>query len=264
MAVIVLAAVVAAGVYLARRAMHPAGQAPAPAMPAAPSSAPAAAAPIRHPIDRAAAPAAASTSPLPALADSDASVLSALGAMAGGHDLAALLTPNQIIPRIVATVDALPRHTLGRSVLPVRSPAGAFAVARADGGATVMDARNAARYAAYVQAVQDVDSKALAAWYVREYPLFQQAYRELGYPKGYFNDRLIAVIDLLLATPEPSQPPELTPVKGYYAYADPSLESLSIGQKMLLRAGPAGEAAVKAKLRELRAQLTGRTLPGAH
>lgn len=28
-------------------------------------------------------------------------------------------------------------------------------------------------------------------FYVRLYPLFQKAYVELGYPNGYFNDRLI-------------------------------------------------------------------------
>jgi hypothetical protein len=259
-AIVVVAIVIVAGGYMAYRAMHPEAPAPAASAPAAVAPAATAAAPARHPIEQAAVPASASTAPLPALADSDAGVLSALGAIGGGQELTALLLPKQVIEHIVATVDALPRHALGHSVLPVRGPKGAFATTEAN-GATVMDARNAQRYAAYMQVLQDVDTRALVGWYVHAYPLFEQAYRQLGYPKGHFNDRLVEVIDHLLATPDLSRPAALVRVNEHYEYADPALESLSVGQKMLLRAGPADEAAIKAKLRDVRAQLTGRTLP---
>ena len=43
-----------------------------------------------------------------------------------------------------------------------------------------------------------------------------------------------------------------TQPKVLYEYADPALESLSAGQKALVRMGPDNEAKVKAKLRELR------------
>ena len=42
--------------------------------------------------------------------------------------------------------------------------------------------------------------------YKQYYPLFQQAYVDLGYPEGYFNDRLVEVIDHLLATPGRDRP----------------------------------------------------------
>jgi hypothetical protein len=96
---------------------------------------------------------------------------------------------------------------------------------------------------------------------VHYYPLFQQAYRELGYPDGYFNDRLVVVIDHLLQTPDVTQPVALTQPNVMYEYADPALESRSAGQKLLLRSGPENETAIKAKLREIRAALTGETLP---
>src|SRR3569832_1806139 len=38
---------------------------------------------------------------------------------------------------------------------------------------------------------EKVDAKAFMAVYTRFYPQQQHAYRELGYPKGYFNDRLV-------------------------------------------------------------------------
>ena len=46
------------------------------------------------------------------------------------------------------------------------------------------------------------DTKQVARIYFHFYPLFQQAYENLGYPQKYFNDRLIEVIDDMLKAPE--------------------------------------------------------------
>ena len=262
-AVVVVLAIVAAGVYMARKATHP--ETPSTVAPVASSSVRSAApsAPIQHPIGQAGVgPATASTAALPALADSDASVVAALAGLAEGTDLPSLLVREQIIARIVASIDALPRRSQANLLSPLRAPKGAFAVDETD-GTTLAGAQNGARYAPYMRVVDAADPQALVAWYVHAYPLFQQAYQELGYPKGYFNDRLIVVIDNLLATPEPAQPSALALSKGYYVYTDPAFESLSAGQKLLLRAGPASEAKIKAKLRAIRSALTGQVLPGA-
>ena len=53
--------------------------------------------------------------------------------------------------------------------------------------------------------------------------------------------------------------PELVQPKVLYAYADPTLEARSSGQKILMRMGPANAERVKAKLREIRALVA--TLP---
>ena len=262
-AAVVVVAIGAGGVYLARRAMHPAepaapASAPAPTAPAATATAPA----IAHPITQAAAPPSASSAPLPALEQSDDDVAAALANLAGADNLRGLLVNRQIIARIVATVDALPRRALGTSVLPLQPPRGDTVTVDAN-GMTTLGEQNSARYAPYMRIVQAVDPQALVGWYVHAYPLFQQAYRQLGYPKGYFNDRLVAAIDDMLAAPEPAQPAALTFSNGFYRYSDPSLESLSAGQKLLLRTGPANEALIKAKLRAIRAQLIGQPLPAA-
>jgi hypothetical protein len=262
-AVVVVLAIVAAGVYMARKATQP--ETPSTVAPVASSSVRSAApsAPVQHPIGQAGVgPATASTAALPALADSDASVVAALSGLAEGTDLPSLLVREQIIARIVASIDALPRRSQANLLSPLRAPKGAFAVDETD-GTTVAGAQNGARYAPYMRVVDAADPQALVAWYVHAYPLFQQAYQELGYPKGYFNDRLVVVIDNLLATPEPAQPSALALSKGYYVYTDPAFESLSAGQKLLLRAGPASEAKIKAKLRAIRSALTGQVLPGA-
>ena len=88
--------------------------------------------------------------------------------------------------------------------------------------------------------------------YRRYYPLFQQSYQRLGYPDAYFNDRLVEVIDLLLSTPTPEEPVALIRPNVLYEYAEPDLEALSSGQKLLLRIGNQHAAEVKAVLRELR------------
>lgn len=197
--------------------------------------------------------------PLPALGESDEAALTAIAALAGGESAPAVVLPEHIVERLVATIDNLPNRKLAPRLLPVRPAAGGFRVLDDADGTTTIDPRNFSRYQAYVDLIEAVDTDALMAQYVRAYPLLQQAYRELGYPDGHFNDRLIAVIDHLLAAPSPSLPIALAPEKGQYAYADPALQSLSAGHKILVRIGPDNAAVVKAKLRELREALAGQS-----
>lgn len=262
-AAVLVAAIAASAVYLVHKASTIGNAPPVASTPTntPPATSVSDGAPIQHPIDQAqVTPAAASTSPLPALDGSDESVGDALARLAGGNDLSALLVRQRIIERLVATVDAVPRHeALGSLTLPARPPQGPLQVDDAS-GSIMFAAANSARYEPYLQVVGAVDPQALVGWYVHAYPLFQQAYQQLGYPKGYFNDRLIVVIDDLLAAPELTRPPALLRSNSYYVYADPALESLSTGQKLMMRTGPDGEARIKAKLRAIRAQLVGKRL----
>ncbi|MEI7037739.1 DUF3014 domain-containing protein [Fulvimonas yonginensis] len=257
---VVVIVAIAIGVFIWRKAtqVEPTAVTRAPA--AAASAGPAAASSaIRHPIAQAG-PAPATTAPLPALDASDPSVAEALLGMAGGDRLGGLLYRDQIIRRIVATVDALPRQSVASNLMPVKPPKGSFVVEPAEGG-FVLSPRNAERYAPYMRVLEGADPQTLVAWYVGHYPLFQQAYRDLGYPHGYFNDRLVAAIDDMLAAPDLQTPASLVQPKVFFRYADPALESRSAGQKMMMRLGPADEAKAKAKLRAIRARLTGASLP---
>jgi hypothetical protein len=137
---------------------------------------------------------------------------------------------------------------------PVKSTPGETVVSN-QGDATTLSVSNYARYAPFVHLVETTDPKTLAAVYFRLYPLFQQAYEDLGYPGRFFNDRLVEVIDHLLAAPEPQGPIELVQPKVFYQYADRNLEDLSAGQKLMIRMGPANEGILKAKLRDLRSEL---------
>lgn len=253
----VMVAVVAAGFYMSRRIPGSvASNSVAPAS-ARSSAAGQVSDTIAHPIEEAGvAPASASSAPLRALDGSDDHVSAALDALTKDSGLSFLLMRPQIIQRIVATVDALPRREINRVMLPLHPPAGTFLTEDAPGG-KVVSAQNDARFSPYMQVVAAADPDQLVGWYVRAYPLFQQAYRQLGYPNGYFNDRVITVIDNLLSTPDLEQRPLLVFSNGYYRYVDPSLESLSAGQRALLRAGPKNDAILKAKLRAIKRRLTG-------
>ena len=72
--------------------------------------------------------------------------------------------------------------------------AGSF-VANGDELHATLDPQNFARYQPMVAVISKLDMQKLAAVYMHFYPLFQQAYQDLGYPNGYFNDRLVQVID---------------------------------------------------------------------
>jgi hypothetical protein len=203
---------------------------------------------------------AASAEPLPRLAESDPAVLDALKKLLGPAAIAKLVMPESLIRNIVATADNLPRDHLAMRMSPVRAALGTFKTTGQD-ETLVIAATNEARYTPYVEALEATDPAAVVGAYVRLYPLFQQAYVELGFPNGYFNDRLVQVIDHLLDAPDLKTPVKLVSPRVLYLYADPDLEARSAGQKILMRMGAANEARVKAKLRAYRKELEAQTPP---
>jgi hypothetical protein len=230
-------------------------QLPPPAPPVA-ASAPAPAAEEQAVIDHPLPAPPAADPPLPALAASDDLLVPALIELAGNPRVQELLQLPGLVRRIVVSVDNLPRNKLTPDSWPLRPVAGPFRVSGSAASSNLtIAASNAARYATYVKLADSVDVKKLVALYVRTYPLFQQAYVELGYPKRYFNDRLLQVIEHLLDTPQPAGPLKLVQPKLVYEFEDENLQSLSVGQKTLLRIGPDNAARVKAKLAELRDEI---------
>ena len=237
-----------AALYYARKGGEPQSA------PAAQTQAPAVAPPVQHPIDQDTA-----EKPLPPLAESDSEVQDSLtGAL--GRSIEQVLVPKDIVRHVVVTVDNLPRKKTAVQLWPVKPVGGELAVA--PGGEPTLSPDNAARYAPFIGIVKNADAAQLADVYRRFYPLFQQAYVDLGYPDGYFNDRLVEVIDHLLATPEVAGPIKLTQPGVFYQYADPSIEERSAGQKLMIRLGSDNAAIVKDKLRALRQEVSKQSAAG--
>jgi DUF3014 family protein len=197
--------------------------------------------------------------PLPSLDNSDALMRETVSGLVGRKAFEAMVYPSQLVRRIVATVDNLPRETAPRRVMPLEPVPGIFGVSAA-GEEVTLAAANSARYGPYVRVFETLDSRALARGYAGSYPLFQRAYAELGFPNNRFHDRLLEAIDDLLEAPELTGPVKLLRPKVFYQFADAELESLSAGQKIMLRMGSENAAKVKAKLREIRRELAARQI----
>ncbi len=209
---------------------------------------------------------------LPGLGESDRVVLDAITGLIGNKALNQFLQVDDFVRRVVATVDNLPRDHAAVQRWPVRPMPGRFQL-QGEGDDRTIAPDNAGRYTTFVLLVEQLDAAKVAHAYARLYPLFQQAYEELGFPGRYFNDRLVAVIDHLLAAPEPAGAVKIRVVEVKsevpgdkpwvrYEYADARLQSLSAGQKMMVRVGLVNERRLKAKLRELRSQLATAVKPG--
>ena len=192
--------------------------------------------------------------PLPALDASDERLTELLGQLWPGEQLGQFFLLDHFVQRLVLLVDSLPRDRLPASRLPTRPVSGSFLAAARDQELVIAPA-NSRRYTPWVTLAEAIDPQRAVAVYRYLYPLFQQAYRDLGYPRGQFNDRLLAVIDHLLETPELVGPVRLVRPKILYRFADPDLEARSAGQKILLRCGPQNAARLKAVLRNLRRAL---------
>lgn len=217
---------------------------------------------IKHPVQ---APPGATE--LPPIEQADDFVKERITELLGAKTVKTYVQIENFVRRAVATIDNLSRSLAPPRMWPIHPTPGRFTV-EAAGNGSVIGAKNAARYAPFVALVESVDIGRAVALYQRLYPLFQRAYEHLGYPGKYFNDRLIAVIDLLLETPEPSGPlkVQLPDIQGplkptrpwvLYRYSDPNLEGLSSGQKILLRVGRENQKRLKAKLAEVRKLIAG-------
>jgi hypothetical protein len=217
---------------------------------------------IKHPIDvpvAASAPA-ASLDPEAALTD-----------LFGRKAVLSLFQLQDFPRRFVATVDNLGRMHAPASLWPVNPAGGRFMVERHD-GVEVISADNGLRYTPYLLLIETVDPRQVVTLYRQLYPLLQQAYEDIGYPKRYFNDRLVEVIDLLLATPELNWPVKvrLPVIKGplqperpwvMYEFEDPALQSLSAGQRAMVRMGRVNQRRLKAQLAEIRQLVTAGNAP---
>jgi hypothetical protein len=205
---------------------------------------------VRHPIETPAESAAA----LPTLENSDSMMRDALSGLMGSKAFGEMVVASQLVRRIVATVDNLPRATAPTRVMPLNAVPGKFATLGMDTDATV-DAANFERYLPYVRVIEMIEPHALVQGYARAYPLFQRAYEELGFPGKYFNDRLMQALDDLLAAPELDAPLRVLRSKVLYEFADPELETRSAGQKIMMRMGRDNAVRVKAKLLDIRREL---------
>lgn len=202
--------------------------------------------------------------PLPPLQQSDGYTVETLSGLLGEAAVIQYFATEGVVSRVVATVDALGSRQVPGNIQAMQAPAGTFMVVDNPSPETVLrnemgdimpqylaDPDNSRRYVNYVEMLEAVDPQTFAEQYRKHYPLFQQAWRELGYPDGDFDRRLREIINELLITPEITEPLELYKPEAVYLFVDEHLESLSAGQKILLRMGNENATRLKSWLSEL-------------
>lgn len=219
-----------------------------------------------NPGDTAGAWPAASDSPdaaadLPELAASDSLVRELVADLSSRPELAEWLVTDDLVRRFVGAVVTVAAGTSPRDELEFLEPEGEFRVRETE-GAAVVDTASYRRYGPAVETFVSLDTEGTARLYRRLRPLFQQAYRDLGFSRGHFDGVMARAVETLLAVPAPDGPVELAPTGGTaWEYRDPELEDLSPAQKHLLRTGPENVRRVQAKLRELAEAMELPTLP---
>jgi hypothetical protein len=241
---------------------------PAPPPPVAQEPSAPAAAPASAPVPVASGPAFPMPAETAGVPLTEADLPAAVDALLGRKSASSFLQLDELPRRIVATVDNFGRAHAPPILWPTPATPGRFTVDTTEAG-TVIAADNAGRYTPFVLFVETLDVPQTVDLYVRMYPLLQSAYRQLGYPGKNFNDRLIEVVDLMLAAPEPEGPVrlQLTEVKGpipsqrpwvRYEFEDPRLEAMPAGQKVMVRVGLVNERRLKTRLAEFRNEIVAR------
>jgi len=215
---------------------------------AAPAAAPAAAAPATEAVPGAAGDL---LSLPPVELDKSDDLLRQLAQDLSAHPrLAIWLRRSEIIRSFVAAVDNVANGLSPKPQLEFLSPAGRFkAVSR--GGAWTVDPASYDRYNAAADVFVSLDAKASVRLYRSLKPLFQQAYRDLGYPNQDFEATLIQAVMELLSVPVVDGRPAIEKTVTAYVYLDAELEGLSQAQKQFLRMGPESVQVAQTKLREM-------------
>ncbi len=220
--------------------------------------------PIQNPVPTASSQAEAEdkqpTVVLPELNQSDQPLLNGIHSLAPADRVKQYLVAEDVIRKVVVTIDNLDRSGVAldkRAIHPIPGDFFVSEVGDEAGDHFQLDPDNYLRYQNLTQLFAAVDSEKAVLLYFEYYPLFQQAYEELGYPGEYFNDRLVEIIDHLTTWPLPNEKSLVfTRPKSAYVFQNQELESLSVGQKALVSMGPANATRVQNKLRQIKTALT--------
>jgi len=188
---------------------------------------------------------------LPSLANSD-EMLRALGGQ---------LSRDSLLARLLATRELARTMTL--AVVQIgdgRTPAASLGTMRPSirletGASGKVEPANFERWESAVRALQSIPPRDAAKVYVNVKPLFDEAYRELGYPQGDFDVAIVKAIRMLNATPEVTGDLVLLRRAGYFEHDSPALRSLPPVQKQLILLGPNHRRRVLSWLQQLAAAL---------
>ena len=159
--------------------------------------------------------------------------------------------------RLVITVDNLPREHVPSQLRITRGVPELLRVKK-EGETITLDPSNYERYDRIIGYVEKMDARKIGRLYAKFYPLLQRTYEETGFPEERFHDRVLAALDDMMDAPRPTGPIRLVQPKVLYRFEDDHLESLSAGQKIMIRVGPENAARLRKVLARVRAAIAAR------
>lgn len=193
---------------------------------------------------------------LPVLNESDAFLAERIQGLETGTRLLSLLVSDDLIRKFVVFVDNVADGNLPQLEYPVRRPSQAMAVRELDENLYEMQTVSYQRYTPMVDGLAAVNPDRIIPIYRMMKPLFQEAYRELGYGSRNFDETVVRAIDTVLNARTAEGPFQLIKPKVMYIYADSEIERLNPVEKQLLRLGPQNAEKLKLSLRQYRERLT--------
>ena len=191
---------------------------------------------------------------LPPLPETDSLIRDLVSRLSSHPTVAAWLTTKGLISNFTVVTLTIAEGHAPTSFLRAVAPRARFRT-QGSAGNLFLDPRSYDRYNPYAEAVSGLDATATARLYLTVKPRIQDAYSELGYPNGDFDQVLARATRELLSAPVPEGPIALRQQIMSYAFADPELESKSAAQKQFMRMGPENMRTVQAKVREIAALL---------
>jgi hypothetical protein len=173
--------------------------------------------------------------------------------------LVSQLSSNPLLARLLATTGLARAATLtvvqiaqGRTPsLPLAPMRPSTRIAILGTGSARIDPQSYHRWDAATAALVSIRPDELAQVYVNVKPLIDQAYRDLGYQDGNFDDAIAKAMAVLRETPDVLAEPVLLQRPGYFEFEDPALRALLPVQKQLLLVGPENRRRIGAWLDEL-------------
>ena len=180
---------------------------------------------------------------LPKLNASDTAVAQALEQL-GGLSLLKMVVDEERVRKFVRAVHGLSEGHVVQDFRPILSPSGNFKVLETgevdtEGKALYRMRRdNVDRYAPFIGSLQNIDVTQALVLYQQYYPLFDEAYAELGLPQSSFHKVMLSATQKCLAPLPNTERAVLQQPKVMYEYIDPQFEQLSGVQKLLLRLSP--------------------------
>ena len=113
-----------------------------------------------------------------------------------------------------------------------------------------IDPASYARWDGAVGALRSINPSRAAQVYVNVKRLFDEAYRELGYTDGNFDDAIVKAIRMLTSAPTAGTDAILLKRPAYFEHENAALRALPPVQKQLLLTGPENQRQILAWLRQ--------------